>query len=340
MNTIISPKLTAAINAARSAVLSSALDGSVSHTETPADLPLDSLPLETQQVISQVCQQAQQPQQPQTVTIDRLSRYATADAIAALSRLSKGARKLWELLHGVAVRVAAQKAYSPAVSQVTFSLPQSLIAAALGYTDRHIRNLQTELHTAGLVDSGALAAKVSGQNLWASTLWAVKTSTAATQPKIRPEDWGHEWRNLELDYKRKNTALGFISGLDKDLKGRLGADLLAAISVTGLFKLHNSVTYRAEIKLGSVQDAIYSLSMLADPETPAERRNLIQQLAGWVSESLHDTHSFRWWCGQLWQLRTWADIGEMQAKLSRLLADLAETATVRNPAALLNSRMV
>ncbi|WP_261665286.1 hypothetical protein [Deinococcus sp. Marseille-Q6407] len=342
MNTItISPSLSEVLGRCHAAVLdaqktakgATALEPQTPYAPTPAEA----------QALSQSFQQAQQPVLPKVLTINRLSRYASAEAVviaAGAPKLSKGAQKLWETLHATAVRVAAQKGYNGAVSTVTFHLPQSIVAAALGYTDRHIRNLQAELHAAGLLDSGAHAAAVQGQNLWATTLWAVKTSTTDTTPRLRPDEWGATWRDLESDFKRKNTALSLISGLNNPMRVEL-CEQLYRMAVTGLYQLSPvTESFSLEIKLGNVQDAVSSLSMLADSPPGSERRRLVQQLAGWLADSLHDMHSIRWWYGQLWAVvGRWEAVGALQAQLGRLLADLTEYDGIRVEAAWFAARM-
>ena len=278
--------------------------------------------------------------QPETYTVDPLARFTAADEVAgkATECLTKGARKLWAVIHGVAVRYAAYKKYSAAVTHVTFALPQSAVAAVLGYDARHLRRLQHELEAAGLIDSGAWAASVEGKNLWATTLWAVKTGKGNTTPKLQPDDYRANWRDLAADFKAKNTVQRAMSGLITTKEDEQVSKLFSA-AVTGLYdSAPVTLPLVRTFKLGAVQDAVNSLSLLADA-TPHERRELVQQLAGWLSESLHDRHSFKFWCSLLWPVAgKWEAVGALQAQLNRLLADLSEYDGILNPAAWFNSR--
>ena len=114
---------------------------------------------------------------------------------------------------------------------------------------------------------------------------------------------------------------------------------LFSAAVTGLYdSAPVTLPLVRTFKLGAVQDAVNSLSLLADA-TPHERRELVQQLAGWLSESLHDRHSFKFWCSLLWPVAgKWEAVGALQAQLNRLLADLSEYDGILNPAAWFNSR--
>ena len=205
-----------------------------------------------------------------------------------------------------------------------------------------IRQLPPELVrqiAAGLLVASAYASSVEGQNLWVTMLWAVNTTTANTTPRIHADYWTHEWRNLEQDAKRGNTVMGKMSEL-KDLNRVDVVGQLYQMVVTGLFKLSLvTPSFSSDIRLGAVSDAVDGLFILGEA-APSERRNLIRQLAGWLSTSLNDSHSYKWWCGLLWSVAgSWEAVGALQAKLSRLLADLSEWDGIRTPAAWFAARV-
>lgn len=262
--------------------------------------------------------------------------FADSGAVQGSRRLSKGAVRLWELVHSLGRQTALERRYSPATTQVVFALPQSLLATALDYTDRHLRNLQRELEEAELLDSHPLAARVQGRNLWSTTLWAVKLTTRNTTPRLRVEDFTAEWRDFETDLQKKNTAQSIISGL-KTLEEAKRVFVLFRVAVSRVFEIPTRYSSsRPEIHLGDVQEAIYRLGDLAEGATPGAVGNL----AGVLASGLNDSHSLRWWAKQLWQVcGSWEKIGALQAKLHRLLVDLREHPGLKNPGGWANARL-
>lgn len=263
--------------------------------------------------------------------------FASAEAVQGSVRLSRGAQRLWQLLHPLAVQLALEKGYSRKVSQVVLALPQSLSAAALGYTDRHIRSLQGELAEAGLVASAALADNVEGRNLWSTTLWAVKVTTAHTRPHLTPEDFTHQWRDFTHDLKTRNTVQRMISGLEKT-KEEKKIFVLFHVVVTGLFQLipRYFSSFRPEMNPQAVRDAVLRLGTLAEDAPPGA----VSTLACALAHGLGDAHSFRWWCKQLWKVTgSWERIGALQARLQRVLTDLDEYQDIRSAGAWTNSRV-
>lgn len=273
---------------------------------------------------------------PEARIIIPLERFATAESIRAGRYLSSGAIRLWDFMHSLAVRYAVQKGFSHAASWATLALPQRIVAAVLGYTDRHVRRLQSELETAGLIATHALAADVDGQNLWATTLWAVKLTTASVTPRLNPDDYAHNWRDFAADLKRKNTAVAVMSGL-QILEETKKIFVVFQIIVTGVFSLKpRYLSFSADISPGGVQDAIFRLGTLADSPGPGD----VAILAATLSHGLADSHSFRWWCGRLWSVvGSWERIGQLQAQLSRVLVDLGEHPNIKNPGAWANARI-
>lgn len=280
---------------------------------------------------------------PEVLTIDRLSRYASAEAVAVAAgspKLTKGAQRLWEVLHGAAVQVAAYRGYSAAVSQVVVAVPQNGVAALMGWTVRHTHRVRAELEAAGLVAAQGWVADVHGRHMHALTLWAVKSSTTSTTPRLTAEDFRAKWRDFAADLNSKNTVRHAMSSLLTLEEDSQVIDRLATWHVTGRFSdCLNPLQLGVTLQLGSLKSAIESLGMLANAPAGVERRKVIQQLAGWLADSLHDQHSFRWWCRQLWQVAgEWEKVGALQAQLSRLLADLDEYGEILNPAAWFSAR--
>ncbi len=274
---------------------------------------------------------------PTKVQVHPYKPFADHLDVQGTQQLTKGASRLWELLHHVGVYVADHRHYHRNTSSVVYSLPQSLVAWTLGYTDRHVRNLQGELEAAGLLDSSPLAARVNGENLWASTLWAVKLTTKATMPRLTPEDFQHRWRDFQQDLRSKNTAQSIISGLKNAVKV-VKERILEDVATLGIFRLNPPLSFSPEHPFSTLRDSVYSLSLLA--EIGPETSKAVDRLAGAFSRAFGDEHSFLWWCSKFWSVvGSWERVGTLQAQLHRVLADMEEFSGIRNCAAWLNKRL-
>lgn len=266
--------------------------------------------------------------------------------------LSAGAARVFGVLHAVADHVAQGRAYASMPDTVTLHLPQGLLAVAAGYTPRHVRNLLPELVAAGLLDWGAHAVKVKGMGLWGGCLFAVKVKAGETLPRLKRDDWRHQWRNLEADIEAGHTVkavLTAISQLHGDDREKVVQGALKAWAVSP-GNTSNPVVYKEEVVpaegVGVVQDVrdiVYRLGDLVHVH-PTRRAERVGRLASALSRALGDVHSRRFYCALLWQ--AWK--GEVEgrgslqtlcAALLRLEADRQEWVGLRNPGALLVSRL-
>jgi len=280
-------------------------------------------------------------------TVKPYQPFASSEAVQASKKLSKGAQRLWELLHALATSTASEKGYSKHVSQVVYSLPQSLVAMALGYTDRHVRNLQTELEFSGLLDSSPLAAKVDGQNLYSTTLWAVKVATSTNTPRLHPEEFqfkGH--RDFAADLKSGNTVLALkkkISGLQPDEEVDYLYIIRNFFSVKRFELPKPVISFSPEKRFRSLQDTIYTLPLLVDCDY-RERPKLVSALSSALAHALKDHHSQSWYAKILWEALAAEDAGipaiqPLSALLSRLSVDRREWTDIRNAGSLFASRV-
>ncbi|GAQ24009.1 replication protein [Deinococcus grandis] len=266
--------------------------------------------------------------------------------------VSAGAARVFGVLHAVAGHVAQARSYASMPDTVTLHLPQGLLAVAAGYTPRHVRNLLPELVAAGLLDWGAHAVKVKGMGLWGGCLFAVKVKVGEVLPRLKRDDWRHQWRNLEADIEAGHTVkavLAAISHLPADERESAVESALKAWAVSPGNAL-NPVVYKGEVAhaegVGVVQDVrdiVYRLGDLVHVH-PTKRAERVGRLASALSRALGDTHSRRFYCAVLWQ--AWR--GEIEgrgtlqtlcAALLRLEADRQEWVGLRNPGALLVARL-
>lgn len=276
-----------------------------------------------------------------------LPAFPSAAEVLAGRALSRGALRLWELVHRLACDVAKARAYMVVPDQVTYHLPAVTVAGVLGYTDRHVRNLGRELEVAGVLDFGGHAQTVMGRNLYDGSVWAVRTRPEAEAPRVRAEEWRHNWR----------------PGFAADVEGKTGA----AAEISGLLAIRAEPEelYRAAKARAAVPDGV-SPPAAPSPENsaPAGLRSVVEALPGlWAAHARHRAREVgriasamcaalneperrRYWCRELWRaFRATVEgrVGGLQAlagAVSRLAADLEEAPGVfRNPGAVLAARL-
>lgn len=256
--------------------------------------------------------------------------------------LSRGARRLFEVLHATATVTARTRGYVATVSRVVLHLPAILVAFRLGITDRHVRRLTAELERAGLLDAGGHAARVKGRTLYGGTLYAVRMREHAPAPRLTPDDWQHEWRDLEGDLDAGRTAAQQMS----ELQARHASEdeLQQALEAWAVTPGHGSLPLDVvrTSPAQSVQDVVYTLPGLLDAP-PRQRTETVGRLAATLARALSDEHSRRWYCRLIWNAIT----SEMEGRgglralanaVQRVLIDCREWSALRNPGALLNAR--
>ncbi|MFC6667792.1 hypothetical protein ACFP9V_23855 [Deinococcus radiopugnans] len=267
------------------------------------------------------------------------------EVLKSVPWLSKGARKLFLVLHMLAVAAAQGRRYRVIPSSSAFHMPQLLLAAVLKYTPRHLRRLAQELESAGLIDGGAHASKIrtklgSHRNLWDGSIWAVKLRPSTCNAYLSPDDWRHEWRDFQADLKTGRTAEKIMSYL-KTCEG-LGRQehVLKTWAVNPNAKMTSlslERTFQAEEKM-SLQDTVYALPLIGEM-SDLKRAGAIGAAASVISHALGDSHSRRFWCGLLWAATRNGSLEVFAAQLLRLLADVQESSELRNPGALFAARL-
>ncbi|WP_019588837.1 hypothetical protein [Deinococcus apachensis] len=271
------------------------------------------------------------------------------EPVLAELRLSPGARRVFLVLHRLALDVARERAYRLLPDSVTFHVPALMVAGLTGYTDRHLRRLAGELEQAGVLDAGGHASRVGLRSLYDGTLWAVKVKPGDTAPRLRAEDWKHAWRpTFAADVEGKRGAARVMSELqtaEASEGERYRAVLRAAVAPDAAFTpvASSSDMTGAEAEPRTVREVIYRLGELAHVH-PSQRPGLVGRMASALAHALGDLHSRRWYCSLIWQ--AWEDEVEgrpglqgLAAQLSRLAADLVEWPGIRSPGALLATRL-
>lgn len=274
---------------------------------------------------------------------------ASVDDLTEGLGLSRGATRIFESLHAAACEVVKARGYAALPDAVTFHVPQKLVALVVGYTDRHVRRLLPELVAAGLIDWGAHASKVNGMSLWDGCIWSVKVRQGDTLPRITRQDWRHEWRDFAGDIEAGHTVKALRSALhtregERDVHDALKTWAVSPGNVKSPVVSSEDIAPEGAVgRVPDVREVVYRLGSLVHVHA-TKRAERVGVLASALSRALGDRHSRRWYCAVLWQ--AWR--GEIEGKgslqtlcavLLRLEADRQEWAGLRNPAALLATRL-
>lgn len=277
-----------------------------------------------------------------------LATFRPAEEISQGVKLSRGARRLWNLLHRLAVDVARARAYTVTPDQVTFHLPAVTVAGVLRYHADHVARVGRELEEAGLLDFGGHAQTVKGRAMWDGCLWAVKTRAEGPAPRIRADEWKHEWRpDFAADVEGKTGAAAEVSGLESE--GASEADFYRAAqaraAISGPADPQNldplsSSDSPSPAGLSAVAERIPGLL----DTHPRGRAAAVGKLAAAMCQALREPERRRYWCRMLWEAirATYegrAGLQGLAAAVWRLAADLREGAPWRNAGAVLAARL-
>ena len=268
----------------------------------------------------------------------------TADEVRAGTRLSRGALRLWTLLHRLALDVVRERAYMAAPVAVAYHLPAVAVALMLEYTERHLYRLADELVRAGLLDGGGHAQNVYGRTLWDGSIWKVATAPGHT-PKVTPEEWKYDWRpGFFADYEGKTGAAKEMSGLlaeGASVEEKYRALKTRAAVPDG----QNPPVASSPDILGAadLQEIAADLPALVTAH-PSKRHALVGGLASRLAAALAEPGRRRQWCKVLYELVQAENeqrpaVAQMRDQLHRLAADLREGAPWRAPGAVLASRL-
>lgn len=273
-----------------------------------------------------------------------LASYLDHQVVTAGLPLSRGAARLWKLLHDLAVYVGKGRGYQVAPAQVVYHCPAVTLAGVLGYDARHVRRLAGELERLGLLDCGGHAQQVLGRSMYDGTLWAV-TMVPDVTPRIRPDEWKHSWRpDFVADVEGKTGALAEMSGLlteGADEAEKMGAaKRRAAISdVKNPLPLSSSDI----LPLGSFRAVSEGLSELWHLHS-SKRARAVGLLASKMAQLLAEPERRRYWCRVIWDAlkgenEQRGSLQTLGAQIERLEVDLREGAPWKNPGAVLAARL-
>ena len=228
---------------------------------------------------------------------------------------------------------------------MTFHLPAVTLAGAAGYARAHLYRLLDELTRAGLLDGGGHAQNVMGRSLYDGCLWAVRTRLDAEPPRVRADEWKHQWRpGFTADVQGKTGAADEMRQLqaqeaDIELKYQ-AAKHRAAIPDAVSSPAESSCLISAPAGLRAVSEACGGI-WSAHARHRARR---VGQLASALCHALGEPERRRYWCRVIWEawrasLGGRAGLQGLSAQVSRLAADLEEGAPWKVPGAVLAARL-
>lgn len=275
-----------------------------------------------------------------------LAAFRPADVVAAGHELSRGAARVFQVLHRLAVDVARYRSYVMAPGQVVFHVPLLALVGAAGYARAHLYRLLAELKQAGLLDGGGHAQHVLGKSRYDGCVWAVKTCPEADPPRVRAAEWRHRWR----------------PDFEADILGQTGAaaDMRQVQNQAGGTEEFYQVAYRRAASPDAVSnpagvstcpiDGAAGLRAVSEQLGavwachPRHRARQVGQLARTLSTSLGEPDRRKAWCRVIWD--AWrasvegrAGLQGLAGQLARLAADLDERAPWRSPGAVLMARL-
>lgn len=276
-----------------------------------------------------------------------LATYAPEWEVRAGRRLSRGARRLWELLHRLALDMSRDRGYTFVASQIVLHLPRPSLAGNLNYHPDHVARLGRELERAGLLDCGGHVQRVKGFSMYDGTLWGVLMVPGGEPPRIRPEEWRHNWRpdyEAELDAKTGAAAeMSELLGRCADEEEKYQAARARAANPGVDAQNHPPLPSSDNCDHASLKAVVERLGEIWHLH-PSKRPRAIGLLASQIARVLCEPERRLYWCKVIWDaLKSQNELrGGLQvlaAQISRLEVDLREGAPWRNPGAVLAARL-
>lgn len=262
--------------------------------------------------------------------------------------LTPGAERLHDQLHTLALHVAHTRAHERTPDAVTFHLPAVIVAALLGYSERHLYRLADELRLVGLIDERGHVADVGKLRRYTGTLWQVALRPG-TRPRLRWWDFRHDWRPDYADeYHGERGAFRAVQDVMsepltlEEKQGRLLALARSWAAAPGTAKTPASggSDMRAGAGLRGVAERLPGLLHLH----PRQRHRAVSALAAEVAHALGEPGRFRQHCQTIYAALQADHEGRnglqaLSLALLRLAADVAEGAPWRRPGAVLAARL-
>lgn len=258
--------------------------------------------------------------------------------------LPDSALTLYTALTATGVETARRRGYSPNVTHVCLFLPLEVLAFICRmHRVTAWRNLKP-LKELGVIDYRPLKSTLRGETVNAGCLFQVRLNpSAGSRCRLSYDDLKHQWRDLQRDVYRKNTAhrqlLELTQQSDRNSTGEL--DIQPLLHWT-LPPQHS----KAPLGSDSCKPRRVDLESVLDVTTaPRDDRNkMVDMAAQALAQALADSGSVDWFRKLLWNvLRRFDATGEDLSYQVYLAAQRAHTDShegfARRAGALFHSRL-
>lgn len=264
--------------------------------------------------------------------------------------LSAGAVRVHRALVELAGHVHETRQTARLPDALTFHCPAVVVAALVGYSERHFYRLAAELRAAGLIDARGHVGQVGHLRRYTGTLWAVSLK-AGHRARLRFWDFQAPWRaDFEADYYSESGAWREVQAvmsepLSSEWKtGRLLAlaKTWAAASRTAEKPARDGSDMRVGATFPGLAAALPGLLDLH----PAARHRAVSAWGASLAALLGEPHRLKQWCGAVY--RALAAENEMRPGLAHLAAALyrfgaelraGEGEGMKRPGAILAARL-
>jgi hypothetical protein len=295
----------------------------------------------------------------------RLAALSSADAVLSLTACldaapcRESARLIFRTMYAVALDFAAAQDHAASVTQAVLHLPAELVMDCVGLKKSSFYDNLLYLRSCGLIHCEAHMGDLRGKSVATGTLWAVSLQPErvllgkAAPARIRREDWGRKWRDLNADVKTGQTVYNMlhprpaptntVAGESRDPEREKTP--LEALKAWAKKPLHSigSDTLTVRQPSGPVLDVVWALGDAA-AQPKHKRAQIVDRQARSLAAAFGD-RELGFWRRLIWNLTRGIDAGtnladDAGAILARILGDLKhDESKPRNAAAVANAAL-
>lgn len=273
----------------------------------------------------------------------------TAQEVMGDLQPSRGALRVWVILHALALYVLRFRGYSVVPDSITFHLPAVIVAAVARFSERHLYRMSKELRLLGLIDVRGHVTDVGKLRRYDGTLWAIKLRPDAPRPRLRYWDFRHDWRpDFAEDYHGEQGAFRAVQDvLSEPLTRDRETEVLTALAerwAAASKTDKNPVEGGSDISKGATLRAVaHALPGLMHLH-PRQRHQEVSRLATDLALALDERGRVKQWCRDIYRALQSENeerqgLQFMALQVVRLAADLAELAPWKKPGAVLAQRL-
>jgi len=225
-------------------------------------------------------------------------------------KLSKSQLETFRLLHSSALSIAAQRNYSPSVTQVSFFCPAEIVAYSRGIHRTTLWRQLKPMLELGLLDYRAHKTTHNGKTVTDGTIWSIKLHpNKGKAPRLSYQDLKTKYRDLSADIDSGRTAFKQIKNkMQQSNTNKEDIHKNKLIIEWALTPITNSNPVSTDCcKI----PAIALESVLDLPHVDKKDRNKsVDMAARAISYALSDATSHRFYAKLLWNLLRRHDQGQ------------------------------